>query len=116
MNRQVTAVALLLGGIFLLALGLAWNRFMPASAYWDEDQAREYAEAQADLHAKSHFQKTNVKLQAEFAAARARYDNISHQLESAQNSRSRTSTLIIAAGILALLSGIGIHLASRPSG
>jgi hypothetical protein len=116
MKRQVTAVGLLLAGLALLFLGLTWNRLMPSSAYWGEDQAREYVAAQTDLHAVSHQHSHGSDGEVEFKAARERYDNISQQLESAQNSRSRTGTLLAVAGVLMLLGGIGLHWTGRESG
>lgn len=116
MKRQVTAVGLLLGGLILLCLGMTWNRLMPTSAYWGEEQAREYVAAQTELHAVSHQHAHGSEGDAEIKAARERYDQIRQQLESAQNSRGRTSTLLAVVGVLMLLGGIGLYWTGRESG
>jgi hypothetical protein len=113
MKSRFLVPSLVLAGFCLLAIGFAWDRIVPSSAYWKADQAKEYAEAQLDMHTKSHQHGANAE--QEMAAARERFAKISQQLERARSSRTRFGTLFLTAGILLCLAGVGLHFAQKRS-
>jgi hypothetical protein len=100
-------------GFCLLGLGLAWDRLVSPKAYWTPDQAREYAAAQLEMHAKSHQHTGDAE--KEMAVARERFEKIGRQLERARSSRKRTGTLFLAAGIVFLVAGVVLQLAESRS-
>src|SRR5688572_14978485 len=98
MNRRFLVTGLVIVGICLLGLGLAWNRLMPSSAYWSPEQAKEYSDAQIEAHAKSH--QHGHDAEKDMAVARERFSKISQQLADARGSRRRTGKLFLVAGVL----------------
>jgi hypothetical protein len=98
-----------------MGLGWTWSSVSPSSAYWGSEQADEYVQAQADLHAKTHASKHRGEGfdQRQFADARERFDKIRSQLEGARNARASIGTYLTATGILLALVGIGIHLTNE---
>src|SRR5262245_36622587 len=115
MKQRVLVLSLLLAGLCLLVLGQTWTRLVPSTVYWDDAQAKEYSDAQIDLHEKSHHQRPDGPPNAEFQAAHERFDKISSDFEHARNSRNFTGTLLTVIGVLLLISGVGLHWAGRQS-
>jgi hypothetical protein len=111
MKRRVLVLSLLLGGLFLAGLGLAWERVVPSSAYWGPEQANALSAAQIEMHTRSH--QHGADAEKEMASARERYVKISQELESARGSQKRIGTIIMVAGIALLLTGIALHLSQR---
>jgi hypothetical protein len=96
-------------GLILLSMGYAWNRVIPSTAYWNDDRAREYTAAQAELHSlhgRGHTQEGDLN------AARDRFLKIYQQLEHARSTRNRTATFLKGAGICLLLLGVILHVKS----
>ena len=87
MKRRVLVLSLLLIGLGLVVLGLAWDHLVPSSAYWGPEQANELTAAHTDMHSKSHHHGADAEQQ--MATARERYEKISQQLESARGSQKR---------------------------
>jgi hypothetical protein len=115
MKHPYLVPGLIVVGLFLLVLGLGWNRVSDSDAYWDEGQATEYATAQAELHAKSHTHSDDPRHAQEVAAAKERFIKSYQALEHARTTRNRTGTLLMAGGIVLLLAGIFVHLAGSRS-
>jgi hypothetical protein len=94
---------------------MSWNRIRPASSYWSNEQAAEYTAAQSALHSMAHnYGKVDEAHSAEFLAAKERYTKISGALESARNSQSRTGTILIALGIISVISAAMLHYRGQP--
>jgi hypothetical protein len=108
MKRPVLVLSLLLVGLCLIVLGLAWDHLVPSSAYWSPEQAQELTDAQLDMHSKSHDH--SPAAEQKMATARQRYVQISQQLESARGSQKRLATVFLAGGVLLLLAGIVLHI------
>ena len=104
---------MILGGLCLLILGLAWNRLVPSAAYWGPEQANELSAAHRDMHTKSH--QHGADAEKEMAIARERFKKISQQLERARGSQSRIGTLFLVAGVSLLLVGIVLHFSQSRS-
>ncbi|MCC7476614.1 MAG: hypothetical protein IT425_14585 [Pirellulales bacterium] len=116
-KRHYFALALLLVGMLCLALGFLGSNVIPSKAYWSEQQAEEYADAQHDAHAKSHHHEHESAVEeAEYQEAMARFERISQQLEEAQSSRDRVPLVLKAVGVVAVLCGVVLHYAGRGSG
>jgi hypothetical protein len=113
MNRRYLEIALVVAGLCLLALGLAWNRLMPPSAYWSPEQAKEYSDAQIEMHAKSH--QHGHGAEQDMALARKRFSKISQQLDDARGSRTRTGKIFLVAGVLLVVAGSVLRLSESRS-
>lgn len=115
MTRRFLVPVLILLGVIVLVVGTQWGRIWPANSYWSNEQADELTAAQVALHSLSHSHGLGNKdaHEKQFAAAREHHDRISNQLTSAQNSRDRSGTIAIIAGILTILFGIGLHFVER---
>jgi hypothetical protein len=102
--------SMLLAGLVLVGLGMSWNRLRPASSYWTNEQAAEYTAAQSALHSMAHNHgNVDEAHSAEFLAAKVRYAKIGGALESARSSQSRTGTILIALGIISVITASGLH-------
>jgi hypothetical protein len=112
-TRRFVEIALVVAGLCLLGLGLAWNRLMPPSAYWSPEQAKEYSDAQIEMHAKSH--QHGQHAEKDMAVARARFSKISQQLDDARGSRTRTGKIFLVAGVLLVLAGSVLRLSKSRS-
>jgi hypothetical protein len=110
-------LVLMVIGLALMVLGWTWSWLVPSSVYWGPEEAQEYVQAQADLHAKTHAAKhrKDGTDDSEFAAARERFEKVRDQLEKARGMRGSTGTYLAAAGILLVLVGIGIYLTNKQS-
>jgi hypothetical protein len=110
MQRLVIPGMVLLG-LVLVVLGSQWNRLRPATSYWGDKQAAEYSEAQVALHTQSHEHVKNgdATNSPAFVAAKERFDKIKAELEGARSSRSRTGNLLIAAGLISVISAVVLH-------
>ncbi len=113
MKRRVLVLSLLLIGLCLVVLGLAWDHLVPSSAYWGPEQAKELTAAQIEMHSKSHHHGADAEQQ--MAAARERYRKISQQLETARGSQKRIGTFFLAAGVLLLVAGVVLHVSQNRS-
>jgi hypothetical protein len=115
--QRFTIPGMIVVGLLLVALGTQWNRLQPASNYWSDKQAAEYNEAQVALHMHSHEhgKEKNSAKSPDFVSAKQRYDKIKADLEGARNSRNRTGNLLIAAGLIAAISGIVLHFRGQAS-
>ena len=89
---------------------------LPSSAYWGPKEAEEYTKAQVDLHATIDGHGHGKNHEHDAAAASERFNKAHEQLEQARGSRDGTAKYLTVAGVLALVAGIGIHLATRQSG
>ena len=115
MKQPFLVPVLLLVGLCLLVVGIGWNRILPPAAYWGDEQAQEYAAAQADLHSISHSHTDDPAHEQEVAAAKERFIKSYQSLEYARTARNRTSTFFIAVGTMLILVGIVLHLKSGRS-
>jgi hypothetical protein len=97
-----------------VGIGLAWNRLMPPSAYWSPEQAKEYSDAQIEMHAKSH--QHGQHAEPDMAVARERFSKISQQLEGARGSRKRTGKLFLAGGVVLIVAGMVLKLSESRTG
>lgn len=107
MNRRTLVFGLIAVGLCLLGVGLAWDRLVPASAYWTSEQAEELSAAQLEMHTKSHQHDADAEQQ--MAAARDRYKKVSAQLDRARGSQRLTGTLFLAVGVLLLVTSIVLY-------
>src|SRR3978361_2197021 len=108
--QRILVPAMILAGLVMVALGYEWNRVLPASTYWSNEQAAEYTAAQSALHSMAHNHgKVDEAHSQEFLAAKDRYTKIGGELESARNSRGRIGTILIAAGVISVLSAVTLH-------
>jgi hypothetical protein len=109
MRPRPLALGLVVVGLILLGMGLAWNRVVPSTAYWNDDRAREYTAAQAELHS---IHPRGHEHEAQLQAARDRFLKIYEQLEQARGTRNRTAALLKAVGISLLLLGVLLQVKS----
>jgi hypothetical protein len=108
--QRILIPAMILVGLVLVALGYEWNRVLPARSYWSNEQAAEYTAAQSALHSMAHNHgNVDEAHSQEFLAAKDRYTKISGELESARNSRGRIGTILIAVGVISVLSAATMH-------
>ena len=117
MTQRIVMTVMIVLGLVLVGVGSQWNRLRPAASYWTAEQASEYTAAQTELHALSHNHEKGGgnAAAARFTAAKERFAKISGELEGARNSRGRTGTLFIAAGIISVLSAVTLHFRNTPS-
>jgi ABC-type nickel/cobalt efflux system permease component RcnA len=108
--------SLMIIGLGFLGLGWTWSSVVPSSAYWGPQQAQEYTTAQVELHATEDTHTHDQNHERDVAAAHERFNKIHQQLELARDSRNHTGRYLAGAGMLFLITGIGIYLATRPSG
>jgi hypothetical protein len=114
MNRRLLVAGLIVAGLCLFGVGLAWDRLVPSSAYWSVEQAKEYTAAQLEMHTKSH--QHGADGEQEMAVARERFAKVNRQLERARGSQKFSGTLFLAAGITLLLVGVALHVSRQRSG
>jgi|SRR3954452_10991471 hypothetical protein len=108
--QRILIPVMILFGLVLVALGYEWNRVLPASSYWSNEQAAEYTAAQSALHSMAHNHgNVDAAHSQEFLAAKDRYTKISGDLESARSSQSRTGTILIALGIISVVTATVLH-------
>jgi hypothetical protein len=113
MKRRALVLSSILAGFCLLLMGLVWNRLVPTTAYWSPEQAEEYSAAQLDMHSKSH--QHGDAAEKEMTIARERFAKISDQLDRARGTQKFGGTIFLAAGVLLLLAGVGLHFAQNRS-
>jgi hypothetical protein len=100
MTPRPLVLGLIVVGLLLLGMGYSWNWVIPSTAYWNDDRAREYTAAQAELHSihgRGHGHDDELK------AARDRFVRIYQQLEKARRTRNRMATVLKAGGVSLLL-------------
>jgi hypothetical protein len=112
MKNRFAVPGLILIGLCLLVLGIAWNQVLPSSAYWTPEQAEEFAAAQTELHARLDHAADH---QQEFAVAKDRFIKIRDELENARGTRGRMKTVVTLLGATMLLVAIMLHLSQRSS-
>ena len=102
---------MILAGMVSMVVGFQWNRIRTSNAYWSEEQANELTAAQVKLHELSHKRDSgqDASKSAEFIAARERVLTMTQKLDQARSSRSRTGTILIVAGITAVVSAAVLH-------
>jgi hypothetical protein len=111
MKRRILVLGSILTGLCLLILGIAWDRLVPSSAYWSPEQAEEYTAAQLDMHSKSH--QHGAGAENDMVLARERFAKISRQLERARGTQRISGTVFLAAGVLLLVGGVGLHFSQN---
>jgi hypothetical protein len=112
MKRHWLVPGLVGTGLLLLIVGFSWDRIVPTSAYWGDEQAREYTAAQAEMHAiDEHTPGQEQKL----ALARDRFLKLHQQLEDARGTQTRGTFLLKLAGISLLVVGVVWHFAAGQS-
>ena len=112
-TAPILVTGLLLAGLAMIGIGSGWSSFVPSSAYWGPDEAKELINAQADLHAKTHSHGNEADQERDFAAARERLGKIQQQLDAARSNRDRTGMLFTIFGVVLLLAGILLHFTAR---
>ena len=92
----------------LILLGVGWNWLYPQETYWSPQQAEEYQDAFNDVHAAQDAVKHPEQLigDANFTAARERYERIRGELQQAQRARQRTGKYVAITGLVLLLSSV----------
>ena len=110
MKQRFLVPGLILIGMCLLGAGLTWHRIVPPAAYWGPKQADEYSAAQLQLHALGHEHEHDPDFEREITLARERFKKSYQELEDARGSRNLTGRIFTAAGVIALLAGIVLHM------
>ena len=113
MKRQLLESLVIVVGLCLVVLGSQWSRAMPSAAYWSDEKAAEFTDAQADLHSKIDQHGDGQSHERELEAAKERFLSISGELERARNSRNYTGTALEVIGVLAVIAGVATHYAGR---
>ena len=112
------AMGVICTGLVLLGLSYAWNFIVPRDAVWSQEQARENAQAAANLHQMTHVaghsdisrssDEDKRHVEAHLASAQKRFDESRAGLDRAVALREDSATALRWIGIG--LSGFGILL------
>lgn len=110
-------LALLVCGIAVIGVGVAWPSVVAPSMVWSDEQAEELQQAASAFHAARGEAAAATRSGGDGAKVRElteqKYNRLKNELEAAQNIRSNWGTWVIAAGFgLTTLGGLG-YLASR---
>lgn len=119
MMRVPLSVIAITAGITLIVCSVLWPRLFVTEWVWDQDQAKQYREAGVELHRLSHQHggsptdrdRDGEEEDAELAAARKRYEQMTAQLESARSWRDSPAAWMKWAGVSIALVGVFATLA-----
>lgn len=112
MNLQQVGVGAVVVGIVLLVLSFSWQVIVPDEAVWSKEQAIQFQENSAQLHADSF----NTDLPPEkLAASQASFDASKKQLDRARTIKATTPFYIRVTGISVCILGAVILVAFRDS-
>lgn len=116
-------VPTLIVGVVMLLIAPWVPRLIPTSAVWSDEDARQYAQASADLHAKAHaghshgqpgHDHAHAGAAEEKAAAQAAFDAVQARRDSAARLQSGTQYTLQAFGLVACIVGVWGYLKHRP--
>jgi LPXTG-motif cell wall-anchored protein len=104
-------------GVLTIIVGASWSLLVSPAQVWSNEQALEYQAANDALHearTKNQAGSADGEVTAEMAAAKARFDDIHQQLESARYAHDTWGHWIAAAGLgTTLLCGAGFFATRR---
>jgi hypothetical protein len=119
LGRKRIAIALLLAGVVAIFSSLVWPALAMRRVLWSDEQARQYQQASAKLHALAHEMgdkasgKKGQGVPPELQQAQADYDQIRHQLDVARQEPARMSSAIFWGGILLSAVGAALYFATH---
>ncbi len=110
--RPILSIVLLIVGIALIAWSFIWASIATGSSTWSQEQARKYQAAATKLHSLSHqyaqeaARGNEAAVRDDLDKARAEYQSLRGELESAIGRPRYIAWMLRLAGLLLLIGGV----------